>query len=362
MSMSEYLSAREQGNRTYSSKELYTLTFNKQFRDIGLSAYLNYNHQSYWDRPDSDSYDLSLARYFDIGNYKNLSVSLSGYRRIYNEVKDDGMYLSLSMPWGDRGSLRYNASVNKRDNTQSIGYYNRIDDNNNYQISAGTSRQGMTGSGYFSHLGDKSEINLNASYQENSYSSFGMSLRGGLTATTQGAALHRSNTPGGTRLLLDTDGVANVPVRGYGANANTNIFGKAVVTDVGSYYRTSASIDLDKLGDNVEATRSVAQVTLTEGAIGYRKFDVIAGEKTMATVRLADGSAPPFGATVQNAKQQETGIITDDGSVYLSGINAGEQMTVHWNGEQQCSIALPQTLPQDLHSQLLLPCGAKSEN
>ncbi len=35
----------------------------------------------------------------------------------------------------------------------------------------------------------------------------------------------------------------------------------------------------------------------------------------MAIVKLADGSEPPFGATVLNARKQETGIINDGGSV-----------------------------------------------
>ncbi|MBK0690416.1 PapC/FimD family outer membrane usher protein, partial [Klebsiella pneumoniae] len=87
--------------------------------------------------------------------------------------------------------------------------------------------------------------------------------------------------------------------------------------------------DLNQLGDNIEATVSVVQATLTEGAIGYRKFDVISGAKAMAAIKLADGSEPPFGATVINKRKQETGIVNDSGNVYLSGINAGETMVVH---------------------------------
>ncbi len=185
----------------------------------------------------------------------------------------------------------------------------------------------------------------------------GLSAQGGMTLTPEGGALHRVGMIGGTRLLLDTNGVAGVPVRGYGSTVSTNRFGKAVVADVNSYYRNKASIDLDKLGDNAEATRSVVQATLTEGAIGYRQFDVIAGEKAMAIVKLADGSTPPFGATVLNARKQETGIVNDGGSVYLSGINAGEIMTLHWSGAAQCQVQLPATLPADMLTRtLLLPC------
>ncbi|WP_455871728.1 outer membrane usher protein [Serratia proteamaculans] len=357
MSMGEYLDARYDGQRVGNNKEMYSIIFNKQFRDLGLSSYLNYSHQTYWDRPANDRYNLTMSRYFDIGRFKNLSISLSAYRNRYNETHDDGMYLSLSMPWGNGTTLSYNTTVNRNDNTHRVGYYNRVDEHNNYQLSAGSARSGANLSGYYNHDGDTARLSANASYQEGRYSAVGLSAQGGVTLTPEGGALHRAGIMGGTRLLLDTNGVADVPVRGYGSTIDTNVFGKAVVSDVNSYYRNKASIDLNKLGDNAEATRSVVQATLTEGAIGYRKFDVIAGEKAMAIVKLADGSAPPFGATVLNHRQQETGIVNDGGSVYLSGINPGETMTVHWNGAAQCEVQLPSLLPANmLMNTLLLPC------
>ncbi|MEL5443785.1 outer membrane usher protein [Serratia ureilytica] len=357
MSMSEYLDARYYGSRVGNNKEMYTITFNKQFRDWGLSSYLNYSHQTYWDRPSNDRYNLTVSRYFDLGKIKNLNLSLSAYRNRYNDSNDDGMYLSLSMPWGNGATLSYNSTVNRNDTTNRVGYYQRIDEHNNYQLSAGSARRGANLSGYYNHEGDAARLSANASYQEGRYSAVGLSAQGGMTLTPEGGALHRVGMIGGTRLLVDTNGVAGVPVRGYGSTVSTNRFGKAVVADVNSYYRNKASIDLDKLGDNAEATRSVVQATLTEGAIGYRQFDVIAGEKAMAIVKLADGSTPPFGATVLNARKQETGIVNDGGSVYLSGINAGEIMTLHWSGAAQCQVQLPATLPADMLTRtLLLPC------
>lgn len=357
MSMSEYLDAREYGRRFGNSKEMYTITYNQQLRDWGMSAYLNYSHQTYWDKPANDRYNLTLSRYFDVGRFKNLGLSLSAYRNRYNEHNDDGMYLSLSVPWGTGATLSYNTMLNRNDNTHRASYYDRVDDRSNYQLSAGTSRSGANLSGYFNRDGDIARVTANASYQQDRYSAFGFSAQGGMTLTTEGGALHRSNVPGGTRLLLDSGGVSGVPVRGYGNVAETNLWGKAVVADVNSYYRNKASIDLDKLGDSAEAIKSVVQATLTEGAIGYRKFEVIAGEKAMAVIKLVDGSEPPFGATVKNARQQETGIVNDGGSVYLSGIKAGENMTVHWGGAAQCEVQMPMLLPPDmLVNNLLLPC------
>ncbi|CAI1930305.1 outer membrane usher protein [Serratia marcescens] len=362
MSMSEYLDARYYGGRVGNNKEMYTITFNQQFRDIGLSLYLNYDHQTYWDRPANDRYNLTLSRYFDIGRFRNLSLSLTGYRNKYENTNDDGMYLSLSLPWGQGANLSYSATVNRHDSSQRVGYYDRLDEHSNYQLNVGNARNGANFSGYYSREGDVAQLSANASYQQGSYSALGFSAQGGATLTAEGGALHRIGMPGSTRLLLDTGGVAGVPVRGYGSTVDTNRWGKAVVTDVNSYYRNKASIDLNKLGENAEATKSVVQATLTEGAIGYRKFDVLAGEKAMAVIRLADGSTPPFGATVMNASKQDTGIVNDGGSVYLSGIRPGESMTVHWNGAAQCAISLPQALPADMMSNLLLPCRALPAN
>lgn len=157
--------------------------------------------------------------------------------------------------------------------------------------------------------------------------------------------------------MVDTSGVADVPIRGYGAPTRSNGFGKAVISDISSFYRTSASVDLESLPSNIEATQSVTELTLTEGAIGYRTLAVISGEKAMAVLHLPDGSVPPFGASVKNDKQQDTGIVNDEGSVYLSGIQPGSQMTVSWGSTERCSLSLPEVLPVDgLASTLNLLC------
>lgn len=341
LSMNEFIEAQRGSQSLNQSKELYTATLSKQFRNSALSLYFNYNHQTYWNSQASDRYSLSLSRYFNVGGLKNLSLSLTAYQNKANGTSDDGAYLSVSIPWGSSGSVSYNSSVNRGDTSHSLSYYDRIDERNHYMVSAGQASNGQTASGYLSHDGDLAQVVASASYQAGEYTSAGLSLQGGATLTGYGAALHRSNVMGGTRLLVDTQGVADVPVRGNGGITRTNRFGKAVVTDVNSYYRNQASIVLDSLADDVEATQSVTQATLTEGAIGYRRFDVIAGHKAMVVIRMNNHRAPPFGASVQNSRGQETGIVGEDGSTYLSGMKPGETMSLHWDGSARCHFTLP---------------------
>ena len=341
LSMNEFIEARRGDQPLNRSKNMYTATMSKQFRDADLSFYFNYSHQTYWDSRASDRFSLSMSRYFDVGGVKNLSLSLTAYQNKSNGTSDDGAYLSVSVPWGDSGSVSYSSSVNRGNSTHSLSYYDSLDERNQYMLSAGKSSSGETASGFFSHQGDQAQVVASGSYETGEYTSASLSLQGGATVTGQGAALHRNSIMGGTRLMVDTQGVAGVPVRGNGGATRTNRFGKAVITDVNSYYRNQASIDLDTLPDDVEATQSIIQATFTEGAIGYRRFDVIAGAKAMVTILMADRDAPPFGATAKNSRGQDTGIVGEEGWTYLSGMQPGETMTLNWGGSDHCSFTLP---------------------
>lgn len=363
MSMTDYLDVQSQGYVPEgTNKELYTITFNKQFRDQHLSAYVNYSHQTYWNRPVNDRWSTTLSTYFDIGDWKNISLSLTGYKTKYQNSNDTGAYMGLSIPWGTNSTLGYDTQTG-RDGSNNVSWYDRLDSNNTYRISAGANNAGRANlSGYYSHAGDSLNSTVSASYREGSYRTLGASVQGGVTATLHGIATHRINTFGGTRLMVDTGGVNDVPVKGNGADVGSNIFGKAVVSDVSSYYRSTASVDVAHMNDHTDVSNPVAQLTLTEGAIGFRKFDVVSGQKLMAFVRLADGSAPPFGASVLR-DGREVGIVNDDGSIWMTGVVPDIQMELRYNGERQCMITIPKELPdeQEAGATLLLPCIREKE-
>lgn len=356
MSMGQYLDARYRDGTTGQDKELYTITASKNFADLGISTYLSYSHQTYWDRPADDRFSVSASTYFDVGHVKDISLSLSAARSKYNGRNDDVAYLSLSVPLGS-ASVGFNSQYAGDRMTNSASYYDRLDADNNYRVSAGMESGGdqesnSSFSGFYSHRGDLANVTANASYSEGRYTSAGLSAQGGATVTTKGAALHSGGYSGATRLMIDTDGVAGVPVDN--GHVHTNAFGIGVVTSVNSYYRNSTSIDIDKMDDDVEANKSVVESTLTDGAIGYRKFSVIKGAKALAILSLADGSRPPFGSAITNKEGRELAIVGDGGTAWLTGLQLGEILDVNWDGAKQCQVTIPQKL--DPQAQLLLPC------
>ncbi|MGS9064508.1 FimD/PapC C-terminal domain-containing protein, partial [Salmonella enterica subsp. enterica serovar Infantis] len=75
--------------------------------------------------------------------------------------------------------------------------------------------------------------------------------------------------------------------------------------------------DITQLPEDAAAILSISQATLTEGAIGYLRMDVLSGKKAMASFRLRDGGTPTFGAEDYNSRQQQLGIVGEEVSVYL---------------------------------------------
>ncbi|MBF2792902.1 MULTISPECIES: fimbria/pilus outer membrane usher protein [Enterobacteriaceae] len=358
MTMQQYLDARYRDDFRNRNKELYTSSLNKNFPDLNMSVSLQYSYQTFWDRPADNYYTLSVNRYFDALGFRNISGGLTASRSTFDGAPNNSLFLRLSVPWG-AGKASYSGNLSNHRYSQSVGYSDTFNNGlDSYNLNAGLNTGGKNQddggqfNAYYSHTSPLVNVSVNASSVQSQYSQVGMSLSGGATITAKGAALHAGGGNGGTRLLVDTDGIADVPVNG--GRVSTNRWGIGVVTDMSSYYRSTTSVDLNRLPDDMEATGSVAESVLTEGAIGYRMFDVLKGARLFAVLRLADGSHPPFGASVTNSKGRELGMVGDSGLVWLSGVVPGESLNVSWDARAQCALAMPQHVTTE--QQLLLPC------
>ncbi|EHQ9355003.1 fimbria/pilus outer membrane usher protein [Salmonella enterica] len=359
MTMQQYLDARNHGQMSNQQKERYQVNLNKRFDDIGLpfSVGLNYERQTYWDRGDTEQYGLNAGTWFDLPvlGVHNASLNLTVNRSLFYGRNDDSVNLMLSVPLGE-GSLSMNGAYSGGRYSERVGYYGRVGQVDSYSVNAGINHGGMSSdtqsfSGMYTHTGRLAQVSGNVAMEGNRYTSAGFSINGGLTATAKGAALHAGGYNGGTRLMVDTDGVGGVPVDG--GRTITNPWGIGVVADMSSYYRNTTRVDVNNLPDDVEAKNGVVDTALTEGAIGYRKFSVLKGVRLFAVLRMADGSHPPFGASVRNKQGRELGIVSDGGLVWLSGVNPGELLDVAWDNRSRCRVQIPEKTGD---AQLLLPC------
>lgn len=351
MTMDQYIDARQHFGWRSNNKSMYTVLASKAFLDSGISGNLSFTHQDYWNKKSSESINVFLSRYMSNGWLAGGSTTLALSRSQYDQRNDTSLSLSLTVPFGATSRVGFDVYTSGGKSRQRATF-SQYSNTNSYQISASQDAEGAGSDAYYSHRGQAGEVNVNASYQGNGDSNFGVSVQGGITATVAGVAAHGAAYNGGTRLMIDTDGVSGVSLQN--GEEHSNIFGVAVIPAVNSYYKTDVRVDIDNLPDDVEAKTSVAQATLTEGAIGYRKLLMSQGAKSMVIISLPDGSHPPFGTTVTDRDGREVAMIDDKGFTYLTGIRPSESFYAQWGQSKKCKITLPE--PYDPATQQLIFC------
>lgn len=364
LSLPEYLARRAvNGGDVWHEKQSYTLTYNQYFSAPAMSASLSVSRLAYWNAESNNNWMLSLNKSFSIGAIRGISASLSLARNQYaGGGTQNQVYASVTVPWGEGRQVSYNAQRDNRGSLQqNVSYSDFSHPDTTWNISAGLRRDDSTGSnsnfsGSLQSRMPWGQVSADATLQPGQYRSLGLSWYGSATATAHGAALSQSLSGNEPRMMVDTGGVAGVPVSGN--NGVTNRFGIAVVSGGGSYQRSDIAVDVTRLPEDVEVSDSVISQVLTEGAIGYRRISASRGAQVMGHIRLADGKAPPFGAQVISEKTGKTpGMVGDDGLAYLTGIGDEDRsaLAVSWNGRVQCRLTLPADLTLS-QGPLLLPC------
>lgn len=348
-SLPQYLDERYQtdyyGPR---EKQMYAITASKTFMpndiDWTTSLYLTYTRQDYWEQSQQERYGASLGHTFRLQGLQSVTAYFSAYRSRLFGTKDDAISLSLSIPLEHSRWIGYDLQSGGGGTSHMLSYSDSRDLNSSWRMRTGVGQDGRGQiDGYYQHRAQLAEISATASAQQGRYIGANGTLRGGFTATRYGAALHNSNSSFQTaRMMVDTAGVAGVPINS--SQAYSNSMGIAVVPDILSYTDFDTRVDINNLAEDVEVTSGISSSTLTEGAIGYRRFAVTRGEKMLAKIQLADGSYPPFGAEVINAQGIAVSMVMEEGQAYLMGVHAKETLTAVWRGEPRCQVTLPNQL------------------
>ncbi|MEI9535628.1 fimbria/pilus outer membrane usher protein [Moellerella wisconsensis] len=353
--LSQYLNLRD--DRTVDNeKERYQITLSKRLGEFNIN--LNYQLQQYWDKGQTHQYGLNIGKSVNIP-YLNLqggSVTLSANRNYYQNKYDDQISLMLSVPFGKQfytfDTMKYNDTYNSR-----VSVSNLTDDNDYYNLSASTSygkdaKKQSTLAGMYDLPTRYASINSNMSISDKGDNSLGFGLNGGVTLTQYGVALHSSSYSSASRLMIDTNNIADVPLNN--GTTVTNRLGIGVIPNMTNYYKNSYNVDLSKLPDNIESSNTVYDIALTEGAIGYRKISADKGFKLFANIKMSDNSgSPPFGSQVLNEKGREVGIVSDNGLVWLTAVQSEEKLNINWSNKTQCSTTLPIL---DNATQIILIC------
>ncbi|XOY29526.1 fimbria/pilus outer membrane usher protein [Proteus cibi] len=334
------------------------VNLSQQLGDYG-SVFMTTNWQNYWETNEKNV--LFQAGYN--GNVNGLSYNIIyGYNRMMNSgQRDQTLSLGISIPLQllmpssyqsvNSAYLTYNYSHNDNGySAHNAGVAGTLFEDNtlNYSVQQGYSNQGgsYTGNaalGYQSRYG-----NLNVGYNYNKEAQqLNYSVAGGGLLHSEGLTLSQplsSNT-----ILVDARKTADVPIDNA-TGIYTDWRGFAVIPYATAYRQNKVALDTTALPDNVEIEQNIQQVIPTQGAVIKVNFDAKTGYRLLLTLQRK-GRPLPFGAIASDKQNHLSGIIGDDGLLYLSGVPKSGVLDIRWgnNASEHCQVNY--TLPENQHDE-----------
>ena len=323
---------------------------NQQLGNSG-SLSLRAAQDDYWG---SDTKRTSLAAGYS-GSYRGVSYGLF---YTIDQMKGQGNWpenrqasLNISIP------LNVFSNSSKLQNTYASTQVTH-DNNGRSQTQAGvtgSSAEGAFNYGMMESWGNQGQVsnsNLNMGYQGSkvslnsgySYSTdsraMNINASGGMIAHSQGVTLSR--TLGSSMALVSAPGAAGVNVTNGGAI--TDGHGYAVAPYLSDYAKNSIGLDPASLPENVDLPYSNLNVYPTKGAVVKADFKTRLGYQVLMTLNKSEG-AVPFGATVSlvdhsGGQEDNAGIVSDMGQVYLTGLPEEGVLLVSWgkSADKQCHV------------------------
>lgn len=324
-------------------KNRWSLQLNQNMDKYGHVS-LSGNRYEYWNGHVTKS--VSISHSFNLGELSvNAGYSLDNSNNSNNfSRKNEQFSLSLSLPFSAFGSnsqlakrLRYGMRKSSNHTWNDVSVYGRINDNWDYTLLQNWVGNQSTGSSIsVNNMNDMNSISASFS-KGHRYSSTAVMASGSVLAHQYGVTLSPDNISGGA-VLVHVDGVKNASVKGR--SLKTDAFGNAVISSLDFYNKNTINIEPNDLPEDIVIQQSEKTVYPSRGAIVLANYDVLKGKQVIFRIKKKDGKYIPFGSVVslRNPKVNSTGIVGDDGYVYLAGIPAKGKLDISWNKSSSCSV------------------------
>ncbi|MEQ4625808.1 fimbrial biogenesis usher protein [Providencia manganoxydans] len=336
----------------YTKKGRLQANISQQFGDYG-SAYVVGSYQTYWHTNQTEQ----LWQLGYNGNWEDISfgVNASLNKSPGMGDRDKRIAMTISVPlnrWlGGGGKARdITNSSNAAYATYSVTYDQDhkvsqqagvsgtlLSDNNlNYSVQQGYANQGegASGNAALDYRGGYGSVNAGYSYGKHwQQVNYGMS--GGIILHENGLTL--SQPLSDTNILVKAEGANGVSVENA-TGVKTDWRGYAVVPYATAYRNNRVALNMNTLGSDSEVEEAVSTVVPTHGALVRAEFNTHIGARAMLTLKQANGKPVPFGSMVNDKESSYSGIVGDDGKVFMSGLAPTGQLKIVWGSrpDQQC--------------------------
>ncbi|WP_141700370.1 fimbria/pilus outer membrane usher protein, partial [Klebsiella pneumoniae] len=163
-----------------------------------------------------------------------------------------------------------------------------------------------------------------------------------------GIVAHRDGINAGqsfsdTSALVKAPGVNGTRVVGN-TGVKTDYRGYAIVPNITMYRRNDVVLDTETMPNDVDLDTTVATVVPTRGAIVRAEYSGKKGIRALLQLVDTHNKFIPFGAMVnlasENSTNNNSGIVSDNGQVYLAGLPTTGVLLVKWGNSisKQCTV------------------------
>ncbi|QDW31697.1 fimbrial biogenesis outer membrane usher protein [Yersinia sp. KBS0713] len=313
-----------------SRKSRNQVVLSQSMGDAGALS-LSWDKQTYWKSDKS----VESAQFAWNNTFGRVALGASYQRStsLHDSKIDNIFSLSLSLPLGDPAlSTRANYALTNSDSSGSIsnvGLNGYVPGQENLFYSANqrySTQQQNGGDLALRYQGGRGDYNLGYGYSKSARNlSYGMS--GGAVLHEDGLTL--SQPLGNTNILIKAEGASDVAIRSH-RGVKTDSRGYAVIPYATPYRVNRVEMDVTTAGDGVELDNTIISKTPTEGALVRATIPTKVGMKGMFFVRHKN-DVLPFGTLVSlSGKGTNTGIVGDEGSLYLSGLPPQGMLRAAW--------------------------------
>nr|WP_225920102.1 fimbria/pilus outer membrane usher protein [Pseudomonas vanderleydeniana] len=306
--------------------------------------------QRYWNLPGkSRQFNATYGGY-----WRDLSYSLSLDRTHSTDLDgragtDHQFTLTLSLPLGrhERSTRASLTAVRDSEGDSSVmaGLTGRVLDRNAfYSVLAGNDGSGAR-AGSASINATTAVGRFDAGYSHGrDFNSWSLGARGSLVAHAGGVNLGQSL--GDTFVLAEVPGVQGAHFNNF-SGVETGRNGFAVVPYVQPYRANWISLDTRRLGADIEVDNAIVQLVPRRGSSTHAVFKASTGRRVQFELRQADGSALPFGASVQQVDGKVLAVVDPTSRALVLSDQEQGTLQVKWSGGScQFQFQLPPRDPQ----------------
>ncbi|MCW2453571.1 UNVERIFIED_ORG: outer membrane usher protein [Rahnella aquatilis] len=329
-------------NRTHNARSKIQASINQNIADLA-TIYFSASEQDYWG---GDGKELSLQTGLT-SSFKGMTYGLN-YSYTKNpgiDESDQVLAFNMSIPFSafmnsSQAWASYNMTSRKDGSTtQQAGVNGTLLENNNlsYSVQQGYENKGggASGSSSLDYKGSSGEALVGYSYtDQNKQMTYGLS--GGVLVHENGVTL--SQYMGDSVTLVKAPGASDVYIENS-TGVSTDWRGYAVVPYAQPYKKNEVRLRTESMGSKLDIAEPSLTVIPTKGAVVLAKYNAKVGDRALITMTYA-GAPLPFGTvvSVMDSETDNTGIVGENGEVYLTGLAAQGRLLAKWgNGtEKQC--------------------------